>query len=151
MCVRCKKRPAAVFITRNENGKTTNEGLCFVCAHEIGVKPLDNMLKQMGMSEETIESMAGELEDAMAEVSENMMDVPEQDDGGAPAIDFNKFFSGLGFGPQNAAPFGEKGGKKEKAKKDAVKENEKKFLNMYCSSLSKKAGHGGFYAQSSSG
>lgn len=142
MCVRCKKRPAAVFITRNENGKTTNEGLCFVCAHEIGVKPLDNMLKQMGMSEETIESMAGELEDAMAEVSENMMDVPEQDDGGAPAIDFNKFFSGLGFGPQNSAPFGEKGGKKEKGKKEAAKENEKKFLNMFCSSLSKKASEG---------
>ncbi len=143
MCVRCKKRPAAVFITRNENGKTVNEGLCFVCANEIGVKPLDNMLKQMGLSEETIESMSGELEEAMAEVSENMMDVPGQDDGGAPAIDFNKFFSGLGFGPQNAAPGNNKDAKKEKKDKNAnSKENEKKFLNMFCSSLSKKAADG---------
>ena len=142
MCVRCKKRPAAVFITKNENGKTTNEGLCFVCAHEMGIKPLDNMLKQMGMSEETIESMSGELEEAMAEVSEGMLDVPSQDDGGAPAIDFNKFFSGLGFGPQNPA-MNNKGSKKEKGKKDEVpKEKERKFLNMYCTSLTQKASEG---------
>ena len=142
MCVRCKKRPAAVFITKNENGNTVNEGLCFVCAHEMGIKPLDNMLKQMGMSEETIESMSGELEDAMAEVSESMLEVPEQDDGGAPAIDFNKFFSGLGFGPQNPA-MNNKGTKKEKGKKDDVpKEKERKFLSMYCTSLTKKASEG---------
>ena len=141
MCVRCKKRPAAVFITKNENGKTTNEGLCFVCAHEMGIKPLDNMLKQMGMSEETIESMSGELEDAMAEVSENMLDTSEQDDGGAPAIDLNKFFSGLGFGPAN--PQGNKEQKREKNKKEeAPKEKERKFLNMYCTSLTKKAAEG---------
>ncbi len=142
MCARCKKRPAAVFITKNENGKTTNEGLCFVCAHELGIKPLDNMLKQMGMSEETIESMSGELEEAMAEVSENMLDVPSQDDGGAPAIDFNKFFSGLGFGPQNPA-MNNKEPKKEKGKKENVpKEKERKFLNMYCTSLTQKASEG---------
>ena len=142
MCVRCKKRPAAVFITKNENGKTTNEGLCFVCAHEMGIKPLDNMLKQMGMSEETIESMSGELEEAMAEVSETMLDVPGQDDGGAPAIDLNKFFSGLGFAPKGPIPNGEKG-KREKGKKNEQnKEPERKFLNMYCSSLTKKATEG---------
>ncbi|MBE6536761.1 MAG: ATP-dependent Clp protease ATP-binding subunit [Ruminococcaceae bacterium] len=143
MCVRCKKRPAAVFITKNENGNTTNEGLCFVCAHEMGIKPLDNMLKQMGMSEETIESMSGELEDAMAEVSENMLDVPEQDDGGAPAIDLNKFFSGLGFGPMNPSAMNNKGTKKEKTKKEEIpKEKERKFLSMYCTSLTNKASEG---------
>ena len=142
MCVRCKKRPAAVFITKNENGKTTNEGLCFVCAHEMGIKPLDNMLKQMGMSEETIESMSGELEEAMAEVSETMLDVPNQDDGGAPAIDLNKFFSGLGFGPKGPITPGDKE-KKEKGKKNEKNtEPERKFLNMYCTSLTKKATEG---------
>ena len=48
ICAKCKKRPAAVFITKLENGNKVNEGLCFVCAHELGIKPLDNMLKQMG-------------------------------------------------------------------------------------------------------
>ncbi len=137
MCIKCKKRPASVFITRNENGKVINEGLCFVCAHEMGVKPLDNMLKQMGMSEETIESMSGELEEAMAEVAENLPDDPASDDGGAPAIDFQKFFSGLGFG---GAPAGVPMPKnKKEGKKSEKKEDNRKFLNMYCTSLTEKA------------
>ena len=138
MCARCKKRPAAVFITRNEGGKTINEGLCFVCAHEIGVKPLDNMLRQMGMSDETIESMSGELEEAMADVAELS---ENQDDGGAPAIDFNKFLSGMGFPPmpdkQNGASAG-----KQSSKKSAPKEDGRKFLNTYCTCLTKKATDG---------
>ena len=138
MCVRCKKRPAAVFITRSENGKTVNEGLCFVCAHELGVKPLDNMLRQMGMSEETIESMSGELEEAMTEAAENMPDIP-QDDGGAPAIDLGKLFSGMGF-PQ---PKDGRNNKKDKGdKKQEKAENERKFLNMYCTCLTQKAKEG---------
>lgn len=138
ICARCKKRPAAVFITRSENGNTVNEGLCFVCAHELGVKPLDNMLKQMGMSEETIESMAGELEEAMAEASENLPDVSgDAEDGGAPAIDFQKFFSGLGFGGPMQGPIqGPKGKKENKSHK---KEDKRKFLSAYCTSLNQKA------------
>ena len=139
MCVRCKKRPAAVFITKTENGKTVNEGLCFVCAHEIGVKPLDNMLKQMGMSEETIESMSGELEAAMTEAAENIPDAPEFDDGGAPAIDFQKFLSGFGFGGPNISRPADKN---DKAKRQSQKDDKRKFLNMYCTSLTKKAEDG---------
>ena len=139
MCAKCKKRPAAVFITRTENGKTINEGLCFVCAHELGVKPLDNMLKQMGMSEETIESMSGELEEAMADMAENLPDISnENDDGGAPAIDFGKLFSGFGFGGAAGAPKQDK----SKSKKETKKEDSKKFLNMYCSCLTDKARSG---------
>ena len=114
MCARCKKRPAAVFITRSEGGKTVNEGLCFVCAHEMGVKPLDNMLRQMGMSDETIETMSGELEEAMADVAELS---EGQDDGGAPAIDFNKFFSSMGFPP---APEKQSGGEADKKRSKSV-------------------------------
>ena len=54
-CARCKKRPAVVFITRMDNQKTYNEGLCLVCAKELGIKPVNDILKNMGMSEEDIE------------------------------------------------------------------------------------------------
>ena len=144
VCARCKKRPAAVFITRNENGKQISEGLCFVCAHEVGVKPLDNMLKQMGMSEETIESMSGELEDAMADMAENLPDVSNAEDGGAPALDFAKLFSSFGFGgpppAENQPPRKERkrGDKKAKDEKD----ESRKFLSMYCSCLTEKAKSG---------
>lgn len=139
MCARCKKRPAAVFITRSEGGKTINEGLCFVCAHELGVKPLDNMLRQMGMSDETIESMSGELEEAMADVAD-LSDT--QDDGGAPAIDFNKFFSGLGFPGSQPPKQGSSSGGSQGKKQNTKKEDSRKFLNTYCSCLTKKAEDG---------
>ena len=133
-CARCKKRPAVVFITRNEGGKTINEGLCFLCAQEMGIKPLNNMLKQMGMSDETIESMTDELEASMADVA----DLSEaQDDGGAPAIDINKFFSSMGFPPAPDRGTGAQG--KSSSKKASPKEDARKFLNTYCSCLTKKA------------
>ncbi len=141
ICVRCKKRPASVFITKNENGKVINEGLCFVCAQEMGVKPLDNMLKQMGMSQETIESMSGELEEAMAEMSENMPDTADEN-GGALAIDFQKFLSGIGLGAgQPSSPVFSVKNKNEN-RKNEKKEDNRKFLNMYCTSLSEKAKDG---------
>ena len=39
VCVRCKKRPASVYITRLDGGNSINEGLCFQCAAELGIKP----------------------------------------------------------------------------------------------------------------
>ena len=144
ICIRCKKRPASVFVTRTEEGKTINEGFCFVCASEMGVKPIDNMLKQMGMSDEVIESMSGELEAAMTEMSDNLPDSTEQnEDGGAPAIDFRKFFSGLGIGP--SAPANRDSGKgKESHGKEKTKrpEDNRKFLGMYCTNLTAKASAG---------
>ena len=53
-CARCNTRPAVVFITRLENNKKINEGLCIVCARELGIKPVDDILKNMGMSDEQI-------------------------------------------------------------------------------------------------
>ena len=51
MCSRCKKNIAVVFITKIEGpDKTTQEGLCLKCARELGVKPLDNIMEQMGIT-----------------------------------------------------------------------------------------------------
>ena len=47
VCARCKKRPAMVFITRLEKDKSINEGLCLVCAQELGIKPVNDMLSRM--------------------------------------------------------------------------------------------------------
>ena len=55
MCSRCHKRIAVVFMTRIENGETKQEGLCLVCARSLGIKPVNDMLEKMGISEEDIE------------------------------------------------------------------------------------------------
>ena len=44
ICARCKKNMAVVFITKSENGKTVNEGLCLKCAKELGIKPVTDLL-----------------------------------------------------------------------------------------------------------
>ena len=61
LCSRCKKNVAVIFITKIENGVSTNEGLCLKCAKELGIKQVDDMVKQMGISDEDIENMSGEM------------------------------------------------------------------------------------------
>ena len=141
VCSRCKKRPATVFVTKNEDGKMIKEGLCLVCANEIGLKPFDNMLRQMGMPDDVIESMTGELEEAMSDLTNNLPEAT--DDGGAPSIDFQKFFSGLGFTPDAEAPKKRsKDKKKDKGSEKEAEADDRKYLNMYCTSLTNKAKEG---------
>ena len=139
-CARCGKRPAVVFITRMENNTTHNEGLCLVCAKELGIKPVDDILKKMGMSDEDVENMSGEVEGMLEAVADT--DVEPSNDGGAPAIDFQKLFPNFGF------PFGmrEGGPKKQKGapdnKKQPKQDESKKLLSTYCTNLTEKARRG---------
>ena len=41
-----------VFITRLDNGKSINEGLCLFCAKELGIQPVNDMLRKMGVDDE---------------------------------------------------------------------------------------------------
>ncbi len=140
-CARCKKRPAVVFITRMDNNETINEGLCLICAKELGIKPVDDILKKMGMSDEDVEGVSGEVEGMLAAINSEG-DENSVTDGGAPAIDFQKLFSGFGF------PFGAVGGKNpsdkkgKKEKKSEKKEDDKKLLRTYCTDLTEKARNG---------
>ena len=57
MCARCKKRPATVYIMKIENNEQKQEGLCLVCARELGIKPVDDIMKRMGISDDEHERM----------------------------------------------------------------------------------------------
>ena len=131
-CARCKKRPAVVFITRLENGKTVNEGLCLLCAKELGIQPINDMLKKMGISEDDLETMNNEVEGLLSQTDDS---VSGGDDGGAPAVDLPKIFSGLGL-PFNTA-------KDQPKQKEASPEEKpapnRKFLSAYATNLTAKA------------
>jgi len=136
LCARCKKRPAMVFITRLENEKTINEGICLVCAKELGIKPINDMLKSMGISDEEISGMSDSIAGMMESVSENLPDdISDQDltDGKLPTMNLGEI---LGF-PSRKKPTDEspKG-------KNAPKESSRKTLNLYCTNLNKKAAEG---------
>ena len=141
MCARCKKRVAVIFISRIDGNKSVNEGICIKCAKELGIKPVNDIIKNMGLSDEDLDRMDGEMENLMElapmDDSDDEVDSPQ---GKTPPIDFRKLFGGLGLpgfpGMPEAAPgSGEDSprGKKGKAPKG------KKFLSQYCTDLTADA------------
>lgn len=75
-----KKNLAVVFITKVENGETINEGYCLKCAKELGIKPVDDMISRMGLSDEDLESISGEMLGAMNGLEGLMANAQNQDD-----------------------------------------------------------------------
>ena len=51
MCIKCGVRPAVMYITKMENGKTSMEGYCLSCAKELGLAPVDQMFEKFGIGE----------------------------------------------------------------------------------------------------
>ncbi len=141
-CARCKKRPAVVFVTRVDNGETTNEGYCLTCAKELGIQPVNDMLKKFGISDEDVEQMTEQMEEMMA-MTEGEGDDEEDgfSPGGAPAFPFlqNLFGSQFPGAPAKGdAPNSEPPKKSKKTDKD----KKRKYLDQYCTDLTAKARDG---------
>ena len=137
MCARCKKRPATVYIMKLENGTQKQEGLCLQCAKELGIKPVNDFMKKMGISEEELENM----EKMFSEMLPVAMDGDSEDGEEGPTIDFSKLMRNAGF---------EMGGKKESDKdgadgkdnKDKRKKDSRKNLTTFCHNLTQDALNG---------
>ena len=91
LCSRCHKRPAVVFVTRMENNETKNEGLCLQCAKELGL-PVDNILKNMGVDSDDIDSIGAEIDALMGQELPDEPSMGGDEDNNAPAIDFKSLF-----------------------------------------------------------
>ena len=146
LCVKCQKRPAVVFVQRLENGKAVQEGYCLTCARAMHIQPVDDLMKQFGMSDQDLENMEERMSSFLQEAADSGMMAPmmngddaegddepaAQDDfvpGGSPVFPF-------GFGarqPKDDAKA--KSGKKDKAPR-------RKFLETYCENLTQKARDG---------
>ncbi len=148
MCSRCQKHVAVVYITRLENGTAKNEGLCLKCARELGIKPIDDMMQKMGLTEEDMDNLTSEMMSAFggAEGKEGLLPQSdnEEDDGRTATFPFLNQLFGAGNsaqqepggdtsrsarGPEGKSPKGDKAPKR-------------KFLENYCISLSKRAAEG---------
>ena len=70
VCIRCQKRPAIIFIQRMENGQMKQEGYCLHCARELHIKPVDDLMKQFGMSEQDLDNMENRMESMMEEMGD---------------------------------------------------------------------------------
>ena len=139
LCSRCKKRLAVIYMTRMENGQTISEGLCLKCAKELGLKPVDDLMKKMGLSEEDLDKVSDQMMEVMGEMAEDGEDGFEK--GGAMPFPFmQNLFGGLMNREQEegteAPP---KNPRSEKPEKGAPKY---KYLENYCENLTRKAREG---------
>ncbi len=143
LCSKCKKRPAVVFMSDMSNPNAEPNGLCLVCAKELGIKPVDDMLKRMNISDEDIEQMSEQFMDLMS-MDEDMDDSVLNDEtfdlGTAPAMPFiNKLFGNLGGKAEEKSEETHEKGEKAQEK---PKKKRRRFMEQYCRNLTEKARNG---------
>ena len=138
LCSRCKKRLAVIYMTRLENGQTISEGLCLKCAKELGLKPVDDLMNKMGLSEEDLDKVSDQMMEAMGDLEEGDEDGFEK--GGAMPFPFlQNFFGGLANREKEPEEGAAAPPRREKAEKGAPKY---KYLENYCENLTRKAREG---------
>ncbi len=130
ICSKCKKRPAMVFITRVDNGNSVNEGICLTCASELGIRPVNDMLKKMGIDDEAIQNMSQEIDGIM---ESGLIEADGDDSGKVPTLNLGELF-GM---PMRPDP--EKSGARKRQGGEREQGQSKKLLATYCSNLNDKA------------
>ena len=147
LCSRCKKNVAVVFITRMENGKNINEGLCLKCAKNLGLPQVNEMMQRMGITDEDLDNISNEMMSAFGG-AENLegIDAPDGDDEEDGKTATFPFLGRL-FGGQNGdAPTPADGAADGPGRAERGKKNDKaakhKFLDSYCINLSQRARDG---------
>ena len=153
LCSRCKKNVAVIFITRIENGESHNEGLCLRCARELHIKPVDEMMEKLGISDADLDNLTGDVAEMLGSMgmlggdADTDSDAPDtdadEDDGKTATFPFlNRLFN------QNppSAPDAET---PEQPRQDAAAADKRgsaprklKFLTNYCIDLTQRARDG---------
>ena len=149
LCTRCKKRTAVVFITAIQGEENHNEGLCLVCAKQLGIPQVKEYMDQMGMTDQDVE-----------EISDELTDITENDDGGffkkGGTAGFPNFLQNLMGGlPKGFEAFaksepngeedstsGETVSEETEKKSKGPRQRKMKSLETYCDNLSQKAEDG---------
>lgn len=137
MCTRCKKRPAVVFVSNGIDGQPT-QGLCLVCAKELGIKPVNDIMEKMGITDE-------DLEAATAQMTE-LMNLDHEEDGedgedlfapgGAATLPTDMMLGG------RPGENGGVGGAGVQSKKENFHKKKRKHIQNYCTDLTAKARRG---------
>ena len=160
LCSNCKKRPAIVFITSMHGSEKRNEGLCLVCAKKLNIPQVAEYMEHMGISDEDIEQMSDQMMDLLDNEDENF------EMGGASTMPgfIQRLFTDHPVTdaekeqpkdkedepkkPEKASDLfgrftGDKTGKGEDRKsKKKERRKELKYLDSYCTNLSKRAEEG---------
>ena len=145
LCSRCGKNVAVIFITKIENGQTKNDGLCLKCARELHIKPVDDIIGKMGLSDEDLEGLTGEMMNALSGVEDltpvDEDDAGSDDDGKTATFPFlNRLFGG-GNNPDSAPPPPSQENRRNDGQQPQ-KGGKRRFLDNYCIDLTQRARDG---------
>ena len=137
MCTRCKKRPAVVFVSPSTDMNAT-QGYCLVCAKELGIKPVNDIMEKMGITEEQLEAMTESMNDLMS-----MSDDGSFEPGGAvpfPPELLGQF--GMNANGDGTEPATRESQPNDKKKKENFHKSKRKHIAAYCTDLTMKARNG---------
>ena len=158
LCSRCKKNVAVIFITRLEGGQSKNEGLCLKCARELHIKPVDDVINKMGLSDDELDGLTNEMMEALGS-ADGLMDIENSDadsddEGKTATFPFlNRLFGNMGGQKPEAGSSGgeltpaqsgpEQGsGQSQTGPQQSPPRPKKKFLDNYCINLTDRARQG---------
>jgi len=154
VCARCKKNMAVIFISKIENGETVNEGLCLKCARELHIKPVDDIMAKMGISDEDLDTITSEMSAVIGGTDEpsetDNPDMPEDEAGKTATFPYlNRLFGADSmFNPMNGSfspppsPYENHSSKNDTKEQYARSSSKLKFLNNYCINLTERASEG---------
>ena len=138
LCTKCKKNMAVIFITKIENGVSLNEGYCLKCARSLGIPQIDAAVKQMGFSEDDLESLSDEMSNMFGQMESEDSDESESRTATFPLL--NQLLGSMGEEKDNLPT--QKQEPVEEKKKSKEKGNKHKFLDTYCMNLTGRAKEG---------
>ena len=143
LCSRCKKRQAVVFISTIQGNDKRDEGLCLICAKELGVPQVNDYLEKMGISDEDLEESYKMIFGDVDGESDSDADSGADDDftpgGAGTMMPFFKRFAANKDSQTESEKQDLKDDKKHNKKKE---EKKRKFLDTYCTNLTAKAKKG---------
>ena len=153
MCSRCGKNVAVIFITKIENGDQKQEGLCLKCARELHIKPVDDVINKMGLTDEDIENLSGDMMNALSGMDGLMEIDPDadpdadgedtEDEGKTATFPFLNRLFGAQNGPQDQNKPQQEGAPQQPSQnQQGGRPGKKKFLDNYCINLNQRARDG---------
>ena len=143
LCSNCHKNMAVIFTKKIDGDKSSMEGLCYNCAKEKGINPLEVLAKQANLSEDELNDMSKQFENLFGDIAQNI-DIeninPENmsEDGGIPlgSIFSNMFGDNSSTGKETES---DSSGKRKVKTEKRPKEKKKSFLDIYGTNLTNKA------------
>ena len=138
LCSVCHKNMAVIFTKKVEGDKSSVEGLCYNCAKEKGINPIEVLASQSNLSEEDLKDMTKQFENIFEDITNNIGDEINDENIDAKGIPLGSIFSNMFGGNKEASEKQDNEGKKIKTDKKP-KEKKKTFLDVYGTNLTNKA------------